>query len=49
MDRITAVAATSGAVDMDGPLYLTPTYYASFFDDLDGNKLELCFLCEPKP
>jgi predicted enzyme related to lactoylglutathione lyase len=49
VDRITAVAVTSGAVDMDGPLYLTPTYYASFFDDPDGNKLEFCFLCEPMP
>jgi len=47
VERITAIAVASGAVDMDGPLYLTPTYYASFFDDPDGNKLELCFLTSP--
>ena len=44
---MTAVAAKAGAVDVDGPIVYTPRYYASFFDDPDGNKLELCFLHEP--
>lgn len=47
VDRVTAVAASAGAVDVDGPIDYTPRYYASFFDDPDGNKLELCFLHEP--
>ncbi len=49
VERITAVALAAGAVDMDGPIDYTPTYYASFFDDPDGNKLELCFLRDPAP
>src|SRR5207302_8886137 len=46
VDRITAVALASGAREMDGPIEYTPSYYASFFDDPDGNKLELCFLID---
>lgn len=47
VDRVTAVALEAGALDMDGPIVYTPRYYASFFDDPDGNKLEVCFLHEP--
>ena len=46
VDRATSTAVKAGAVDMDGPIDYTPRYYASFFDDPDGNKLEFCFLHE---
>ena len=44
VDHVAAVAAKAGAVDVDGPLEYSPTYYACFFDDPDGNKLEICCL-----
>lgn len=45
IDRLTAIAKEHGARDVDGPLLMTeygPNYYASFFADAEGNKLEIC-------
>jgi predicted lactoylglutathione lyase len=44
VDRIAAILAKNGAVDVDGPPGYDENYYAIFFDDPDGNKLEVCFL-----
>ena len=45
VDRLTALAIANGARATEGPLLMTeygPNYYASFFEDAEGNKLELC-------
>jgi predicted lactoylglutathione lyase len=45
VDRLAAIALAAGAqafeapADYDGAAW----YYASFFEDADGNKLEICF------
>ena len=44
VDRIAAIAAENGALNVDGPPGYSETYYACFFDDPEGNKLEVCFL-----
>lgn len=53
VDRITAVAKAAGALRLEGPEYCpeyTPTYYAAFFEDPCGNRLEVCFrLAPPRP
>lgn len=43
VDRITEVLRREGARDIDGPADYDG-YYATFFDDLDGNSLEVCYL-----
>ena len=45
VDRLTALAATAGAVVIEGPEipYSSEQYYASFFEDASGNKLEICY------
>jgi predicted lactoylglutathione lyase len=45
VDRLTEVARLAGAQSLEGPEEYggSPRYYASFFDDEDGNKLEICF------
>lgn len=45
VDRFSEMARRNGAREFDGPLLMTeygPNYYASFFDDAEGNKLEIC-------
>lgn len=45
VDRSTAIARAHGAQAIEGPLLMTeygPNYYASFFEDAEGNKLEIC-------
>ena len=43
VDRIAAVARAAGALNIEGPeLYEEPYYYAVFFEDPEGNKLEVC-------
>jgi catechol 2,3-dioxygenase-like lactoylglutathione lyase family enzyme len=47
VDRIAQAARSSGAPAIEGPALETqyaPTYYAVFFEDPDGNKLEVCCL-----
>lgn len=45
VDRLTALAANAGAVAIEGPEipYSSEQYYASFFEDASGNKLEICY------
>jgi catechol 2,3-dioxygenase-like lactoylglutathione lyase family enzyme len=47
VDAMAAAARAAGARAMEGPALETqygPTYYAVFFEDPDGNKLEVCCL-----
>ena len=48
VDRVAAVAKAAGAKNIEGPEPYTPdepNYYAVFFDDPEGNKLEVCYRC----
>lgn len=45
VDRIAEIARGAGALNIEGPQIwteYTPGYYAVFFEDPDGNKLEVC-------
>ena len=43
VDRVAEVARAAGAKNIEGPeVYEEPGYYAVFFEDPDGNKLEVC-------
>ncbi|MBV9233681.1 MAG: glyoxalase [Candidatus Eremiobacteraeota bacterium] len=46
VDRLARIAQDAGATAFE-PAHLcveyTPRYYATFFEDADGNKLEICF------
>lgn len=46
VDQVAEVAGKAGAKNMEGPDVCpdySPGYYAVFFEDPDGNKLEVCF------
>jgi catechol 2,3-dioxygenase-like lactoylglutathione lyase family enzyme len=50
VDRLAEVARSAGAQAFEPPHVCeeyTPFYYATFFEDADGNKLEICFRAEP--
>jgi catechol 2,3-dioxygenase-like lactoylglutathione lyase family enzyme len=50
VDRITELVRAAGAQNVEGPEIVpeySPAYYASFFEDPDGNKLEIC--CRENP
>jgi predicted enzyme related to lactoylglutathione lyase len=42
VDRIGKVAARIGARNIEGPMDYAPGYYALFFEDPCGNRLEVC-------
>ena len=45
VDRVAEVVKKAGGRVLEGPelcLEYTPNYYAFFFEDPDGNKLEIC-------
>ena len=43
VDRVAALLDSIGAREIDGPSEAYgPNYYAVFFEDPDGNKLEVC-------
>ncbi|HET6408951.1 MAG TPA: VOC family protein [Chthoniobacteraceae bacterium] len=42
VDRLTAIITTAGARHIEGPAFETPSYYAVFFEDPCGNRLEIC-------
>jgi catechol 2,3-dioxygenase-like lactoylglutathione lyase family enzyme len=46
-DRLAGVAARAGAVNLEGPGWEDETYYAAFFEDPCGNRLELCHRTAP--
>jgi predicted lactoylglutathione lyase len=43
VDRLAAIAVQAGARNVEGPLYEEPRYYAVFFEDPSGNRLEICY------
>ena len=42
VDRLAEVAKSAGACNVEGPLHYEPGYYAVFFEDPCGNRLEVC-------
>lgn len=45
VDRISEIVKQAGGLKLEGPQIwteYTPGYYALFFEDPDGNKLEIC-------
>lgn len=45
VDRVARIVVTAGAKNVEGPMFCpeySPTYYAVFFDDPSGNRLEVC-------
>lgn len=42
VDRIAEVASRNGARNIEGPMDYEPGYYAVFFEDSCGNRLEVC-------
>ena len=50
VDRIAELVRQAGGKNLEGPevcVEYTPGYYAFFFEDPDGNKLEIC--CRENP
>jgi len=50
VDRLAEVVRAAGAKNLDGPELVPgyrPGYYALFFDDPEGNQLEICCRAEP--
>jgi catechol 2,3-dioxygenase-like lactoylglutathione lyase family enzyme len=45
VDRLAGIARTAGAAAFEGPENYggSSRYYAAFFEDADGNKLEICY------
>ncbi len=43
VQRLAALAVQAGACNIEGPLYEAPGYYAVFFEDPSGNRLEICY------
>ncbi len=42
VDRLATITVQAGARNVEGPLYEEPGYYAVFFEDPSGNRLEIC-------
>ena len=47
LDRLTGIATCAGARNLEGPGWEEETYYAAFFEDPCGNRLELCHRTAP--
>lgn len=47
LDRLAAIAVQVGAQNFEGPAWEDDAYYAAFFDDPCGNRLELCHRTAP--
>ncbi len=50
VDRVAEVVRRAGGRVLEGPelcVDYTPDYYAFFFEDPDGNKLEICYRSPP--
>jgi predicted enzyme related to lactoylglutathione lyase len=43
VDRLAHIVVQAGARNVEGPLYEEPQYYAVFFEDPSGNRLEICY------
>ena len=42
VDRLAAIMREAGGCNIEGPDYEADYYYAVFFEDPDGNRLEIC-------
>jgi predicted enzyme related to lactoylglutathione lyase len=42
VDRVAQIAARAGAPNIEGPMKYSSSYYAVFFEDPSGNRLEVC-------
>ena len=47
VDRLGEAAKASGARNIEGPMPYEPGYYAVFFEDPCGNRLEICHRVKP--
>jgi catechol 2,3-dioxygenase-like lactoylglutathione lyase family enzyme len=50
VDKVAEILRQAGAGNIEGPelcLDYSPGYYAVFFEDPDGNKLEVCYRASP--
>jgi predicted enzyme related to lactoylglutathione lyase len=43
VDRLAAIIVQAGARNVEGPVYEDARYYAVFFEDPNGNRLEICY------
>lgn len=43
VDLLAAIAIQAGARNVEGPVYEERGYYAVFFEDPSGNRLEICY------
>jgi len=51
VDRLAEITRSAGALAFEPPHVCqeyTPFYYAAFFEDADGNKLEICYREAPR-
>ncbi len=42
VDRLATIIRQAGATNIEGPLFEDARYYAVFFEDPSGNRLEIC-------
>ncbi|QPD04574.1 MAG: Glyoxalase [Candidatus Nitrospira kreftii] len=42
VDRLATIIRQAGAANIEGPLFEEAGYYAVFFEDPSGNRLEIC-------
>ncbi|MDZ4288463.1 MAG: VOC family protein [Prosthecobacter sp.] len=49
VDRLAAVVRAAGGRNIEGPGYEAPYYYAVFFEDPSGNRLEVCHRTKTDP
>ena len=47
VDRLADIAKRAGARNIEGPMPYEPGYYALFFEDPCGNRLEVCHRSKP--
>jgi catechol 2,3-dioxygenase-like lactoylglutathione lyase family enzyme len=47
VDRLASIAALAGAQNVEGPGWEGKSYYAVFFEDPCGNRLEICHRTAP--
>jgi predicted enzyme related to lactoylglutathione lyase len=43
VDRLAEIVVNAGARNVEGPAYEDAHYYAVFFEDPSGNRLEICY------
>jgi catechol 2,3-dioxygenase-like lactoylglutathione lyase family enzyme len=43
LERLAELVRQAGALNLEGPMWEGSTYYAAYFEDPSGNRLELCY------